>query len=142
MTPNPKTQAHANNHTAQAEFPVALRAKLDHAIEAIWRDPELSVCAHRRTTRGFLVCAQHPRAGLMCAERCGPAHACRHDEIAEMTCDACGEVLDRIVGIGLRHITHNLPAVDRRGRHALIYGDVFMLGAGLCCRWARCEAAA
>lgn len=91
------------------------------------------VCAHVKGSGLSVVfgCSQHPRLGLMC-DGCMRRHIPRHDPAGELTCDRCGDVVDRIHGIFGHGAARSLRVRRTRGGGGLLSAPVVVVGAGLC----------
>ena len=77
------------------------------------------------------VCAEHPAAGLQCAQ-CARRHAARHSEEVESRCDHCGvqsALLHPLISLGQ---VVDLKVRDTGGRHRWLTGTLAVDCLGVC----------
>ena len=114
------------------EQSIWLHPEISAHVESVWRDIATGtpfVCHH--PTPALIVCAAHPRLGLMCPE-CAQSHTERHTHADEFTCDACCAVDDEIYGIAIVRTASGIRCRRTKGKHGLLYGTVVIGALGLC----------
>jgi hypothetical protein len=113
-------------------FPAHIQAAFSEASEKFLSSPRF-VCKHvHRGSEAPLVCAEHPKLGGMCAEKCFPRHLERHSEDSEFTCNECGGISDTICGLVLQMECKGLPVRLTNGTRSLAFGPFYLGGVGVC----------